>query len=376
MAFKKLRRTNRFIWQILSSRPPRIAYVAGWNRHHNLGDEALYAALKLLFCPADFVDYPKGLETKLFLRSADAALLAGGTLIGGKVSTVEKAAHCFKICRRSVVFGTGVDNPNFWIERFGVSDWQNCKKQWKKVLQKSEYVGVRGPLSAEILVDLGLSKVEVIGDPVLAFARTELPSKNSWQADTIGFNIGETKGYMWGDQNQLCAQYIKLAMLARKAGFRIKWFVVWPRDLPITLQAAGSSNTTDDIYKIYEDYNTYLDLVKSVSIFVGMKLHSVALAMCNYVPSLMLEYRPKCRDFMKSIGQDEATIRTDSVRAEGVWEIVRAWAEQRQKISESLFRAITPIREHQLARATQLKKQWGWDGANVSVSEHNGHCKK
>ena len=63
-----------------------------------------------------------------------------------------------------------------------------------------------------------------------------------------------------------------------------------------------------------------------------------------YVPSLMLEYRPKCRDYMMSIGQEDKTIRTDQFKAEDVWDIVNTWNSKRQLLSEALYQSVKQMR--------------------------------
>ena len=57
-----------------------------------------------------------------------------------------------------------------------------------------------------------------------------------------------------------------------------------------------------------------------------MKLHSVVLASAVHVPSLMLEYQPKCADFQASIGRSDRTFRTDRLNADELVEHVEGMA--------------------------------------------------
>ncbi|MBA7631673.1 hypothetical protein ES703_39208 [subsurface metagenome] len=354
---KKVKKTGKFLWQAFSYRSPKMAYVGGWQGHRNLGDEAVYGALKQLFYPANFVEYNKNaVPCRLlkFLPVCEAALLAGGTVIGQKKSAIRWAENCFELCSHRIVFGAGVTDPSFLAYESGTSSWQEYKQLWKGILEKFEYIGVRGPMSAELLTDFGLKKVEVIGDPVLSLSMTQFHHNASIDSNTIGINVGQAKGSVWGSESQIFEEYIRLATLAKNAGWRIKWFVVWPGDLLVTKQIAVASKTNNEIYELYEDYNRYVELVAPVSVFVGMKLHAVALATCAYVPSVMLEYQPKCRDYMMSIEQDGNTIRTDNFKAEAVWEMVTTLNVNRKKISESLFRTIKPLCELQNSRAAKL----------------------
>ena len=98
-----------------------------------------------------------------------------------------------------------------------------------------------------------------------------------------------------------------------------------------------------------------------MSTFVGMKLHAVALATCAYVPSIMLEYQPKCRDYMQAIGQDTATIRTDCFKAEEVWEIIKNWISKRSILSNLLYNKISTLRQRQFQRADELFGTLGFE---------------
>jgi hypothetical protein len=358
---QRIKRAGKFLWQRFCGQPPFISYVAAYNGHKNLGDEALYAALRYLFRPAYFVDYPKGLELKSslsFLSQVQMALLGGGTIIGPKSSTINRVKQCFELSPHSVVFGTGVCQPQFWAERVGMEHLQFCLQQWKKVLEKCDYIGVRGPMSAEVLNDVGLHNVEVIGDPVLVFAQESPCGDDALSTPTLGLNLCQTKGNMWGSQDLVCEEVVKLAAIAKRADWQVKWFVFWPPDFTLTRKTAAASGTDGHIYKIYEHYNEYLDTVKSVSVFVGMRLHSVALATCAYVPSVMLEYQPKCRDYMASIGQEESVIRADHFLADKVWEMVQAYDRNRNERSQSLFRSIAPLRGRLHCRAKELMEKY------------------
>lgn len=333
-----------------------MAYVGGFFGHENLGDEALYDAAESLFDRCSMLKYPRKLwvaHVAKVLPRIDCAVLGGGTLINQIESWCRLAEKCFDMFPLSFVFGTGVGHPDFWRSQAG---WKDMMNEWKAILSKCSYIGVRGPLSAELLVDAGIGGVEVIGDPALTFAGDEFPADGSYVADSIGLNIGQADGCMWGGEDRVLGEYVRLATLAKEAGWGVKWFVVYPPDLSITVKAAELSGTSEEIYETYSDVGRYLELVGVLSTFVGMKLHATALACCAYVPSVMLEYRPKCRDFMQSIGQDEMTIRTDRVKAEEVWDIVSALNSDRQAASKALYDAIQLLSKAQKSKADQLMK--------------------
>jgi polysaccharide pyruvyl transferase WcaK-like protein len=345
------RKASPYYRQILTSKPPRLVYCGGWLGYENLGDEALFLAYRSIFKKHSLIHYP-GVGGRVlaipsrFLGLADAAVLAGGTVIN-RGTSADSLNECCDSFRHAFVFGSGVADPAFWAK------WPSHKdtlKEWKTVLDRCLYVGVRGPRSAEILADIGVD-AEVIGDPVVTFCDDALPGKQDIFQQSVGLNVGQSLGRMWADESAIQREFTHLAILAREAGWRTRWFIVWPEDKDLTLQVAKDSKTDAEIYEIYHDPHEFLDLVRPMQVFVGIKLHAVVLATCAYVPSVMLEYRPKCCDYMRSIGQESHTVRTDSFKAESVWEMVQDLSAKRSTISGVLMRELQSLKNLQLQRA-------------------------
>ena len=84
-------------------------------------------------------------------------------------------------------------------------------------------------------------------------------------------------------------------------GWEITFLPVWEDDLPYIEEAARRINKQVKIFRKYRSVPDTLRFMESRDVFIGEKLHSVALACCAYTPSIMLEYQPKCRDFMTSL---------------------------------------------------------------------------
>lgn len=343
---------SRYLYEILRTRSPRLLYVGGCPGRRNLGDEALFDAYRGLFHRYGLVHYPGGrvvsVPTKL-IKIADGAILAGGTFINRW--GLSAAQECADIFPKFYVFGTGVANPAFWSRAPG---WVDSSAEWARILRRCAYVGVRGPLSAELLANMGVNNVEVIGDPVLFFASDTRKPDDLDMPRSIGLNVGWDRVGQWGEPEKIYAEYVTLAARARKSGWKVRWFVVWPPDLAITEELAGASDTQDEICQTYSNPRDYINLVKSLSVFVGTRLHSVVLATCAYVPSVMLEYRPKCRDYMMSIGREDHVVRTDEFKAEAVWDFVKLLSSQREASSRALYESIKPLRDKQLKKAEEI----------------------
>jgi len=70
--------------------------------------------------------------------------------------------------------------------------------------------------------------------------------------------------------------------------------------------------------------------------------------------AVMLEYRPKCRDYMMSIGHEDHVVRTDEFRGEAVWDFVKLLNSQREASSRALYESIKPLRDKQLKKAGEI----------------------
>lgn len=342
---KTIKSGGKFICSSLLDRRPIFDYVGGWLGKRNLGDELLFKAYQELFPSFQFIHYDGGRLAnhlhRINLRKR-VGLLAGGTLIGQSKLWLD-TVNSYSLARNELaVFGTGVADPRFWMDEPPIA-------QWGPFLRECKYLAVRGPDSSQRLAESGHEGVPFCGDPAIAFAK-ETPF-NNYKPGTLGINIGVSDKRMWGSEEQVCLEAAKLAKLAKAKGWEITWFVVWPKDLPITQEAAQLSGTENDIRLICEDHNTYIDAVKEMSCFVGMKLHATVLATCAQTPSIMLEYQPKCRDFMRSIGQDAFTFRTNQFDAGATWEILAEWNDHRMETAQRLSSSVLKLKTKQAKMA-------------------------
>ena len=344
------------LWTALH-RKPRAAYVGGWLGHNNLGDEALFEAYKELFPGISFYNVGGHREEVTLARitkAFDSAVMAGGTLIGNKGNFLARSQRMLNTARHRFVFGTGVADYEFWEGRKQSEEksWRHNLSLWCSFLEECDYVGVRGPQSQKTLLDAGLKNVEVAGDPVLVFA--DCSKSVNYKDKTLGLNFGVGGEHMWDSKEKLFEKIVELASLAKSSGWKVVWFAVWPKDRAITQSAAKASGTDEYIYEICTDRAKYMNLVSDLTVLVGMKLHAVALSTCAGVPSIMLEYRPKCRDYMKSIQQDHLCERIDLLKAEKVWEKVLDIQSNREQYAAKMAEGILQLQAFQKRRAAQM----------------------
>jgi len=323
----------------------KVRYL-GWLGYGNLGDEALYEAIHQLFRETTAFYYRSYMSRVLsFMPNArfDAVFLGGGTLINHLPTYLDLFRAVNADAR--VVFGTGVADPAF-TDSLGAP--YTTLSGWTECLKEAHYVGVRGPHSARLLREWGVAReVRVVGDPALYFAVDE-PHRGSGRV--IGINLGTTSNKLWGGDDERLLQDVtrELQTLADR-GWSIRFFPVIASDVA-TMRKVMEALPAERCFLVEYggDAQTFVEAVRLVDVFVGEKLHSVVLAVCGGVPSVMLEYHPKCRDFMASIDREAFVVRTDTVGPRSIVERVetlasgtdsehRAWLEVARGYRERLL---------------------------------------
>lgn len=323
-------------------------------------------------------------------RAFSACILGGGTLVFWRPFldylsiALDAGVPCF-------VLGTGVLDPEFWGEHGPALI--ASRDQWIQALKACRFVGVRGEASRRILADLGVEGVEVVGDPCLLLASsvgpvpgtgageesctTPLacsrrvctvppPPENSHSATAppvLGLNWGTSGNKVWGgDERRPMEELARAAGLLVQQGWRLRVYCVWPNDREAVkafcaLLPAGSWTRAEHFLSAEE----FMGDVAGCTAFAGMKLHSTALALCAGVPSVMLEYRPKGREFMASVGLEDLSVRLDALDgralADMLGALARGWAGRRAgflakaaELTARLRRGMAMVREAGMGR--------------------------
>lgn len=350
------KRVVRFLNEVRRTPSPRLAYICGWLGNDNLGDEALFEAQAELFRPFSLINFQA--ERSVAYLNKWTHTFVGGVLAGGTIINQDRLfllgfERAVTHMEEVIVFGSGVRDPRFWQSK---KDWVDNRQRWRDSLRDCAFVGVRGPISASLLEEVGVS-AEVVGDPALVFFNESRVLEKRGSELRLGLNIGQSHGNVWGSEEDIAAQYVILARRARRQGWTVTWFVVWPEDLDVTLRVAAESGTAQDIFIEYRSAERYMVKAREMTVFVGMKLHATILAICAGVPALMIEYRPKCRDFMMSINQDDANIRADEFCGEEAFVILQSWSDEIDARRALLFEDVSALATKQRQRARDIAER-------------------
>jgi polysaccharide pyruvyl transferase WcaK-like protein len=299
------------------------AYV-GWLGEGNVGDEAMFQAHRELLPELDFVGVPAAASTRMAKLagsvpwlSCRAVCLGGGTLVGNGHfrRALENAVAAWPRQPRFTL-GVGVEDPGY---RVGLrSDVIDELERWRPLLEGFRYLGVRGPLSAAALAELGVES-QVVGDPALALR----PPTSAPERGLLGLNLG-TVDDQWGqDPEGFRRGALELARGLVGDGWRIVMVPTWSADVEFQRSLAeevGGVETMDGALGV----DAVAGRLARCEVVVAHKLHAAVLAAAVEVPAIALEYRPKCRDFQESVGRGRFVMRTDRLDTA----TVRDWARE------------------------------------------------
>jgi len=252
-------------------------------------------------------------------------------------------------CDNCVVFGTGVEDPTFWPSR---DQGRYDLDAWKPILQRCAYIGVRGPRSQRYLRQIGIES-EVIGDPACMFVRPE--ARPAVVTRRLGLNLGSGSQGMFSSDESVLESLLSFARKMLKGGWHITPYVVFPGDLPIAGEFAHRIGLPQsNIRSFYNNPADFMDSVGEESVFVGFKLHAAVLAYCSRVPSLMIEYRPKCLDFMESIGAEDFVVRADQLTVDELLVKVEELHMRSAELIKGTTARLEHFRDKQITTARRL----------------------
>lgn len=333
-----------------------VAYM-GWVGYNNLGDEILYDAHVALFPRLKMLPYQNNKLARVCAASRGGTLfragwLGGGTLINQSTSWLGMIERLQEEGCPVYCFGTGVTQSSF---RAGHE--KTSIEEWVKVLETFAFVGIRGPYSKKILNEAGFYGARVIGDTALALASPDYRPRDV-RNRVIGLNFGLIKeGQIWGSADSYTESIVASIQQLIDRGYTIRLLPVWDKDLPSNRALVKRINDprctlAEDCYKTLTAYNAELE---KCGMFIGQKLHATIMATMLRIPSIMIEYQPKCRDYMASVGMEKWVIKTSECNPELLLDTVQRLSDQSKAIQQELNKHIVRYRTLQYRLAAKIE---------------------
>lgn len=298
-----------------------IAYV-GWNGRGNTGDDAIFDAVSEGLAPATVESFPvyaaelarslAGGAPARFHRSH--LVLGGGTLVGRSVWRRNLSLKALPLVRRRprFVIGAGVEDPSFQ-GRYSFSDDGRELARWPTILNRFDRVTVRGPRSQELLAEVGVA-AEVVGDPALLLSP---PAPAAGAGKVVGVTLGFGDD-LWGHDHRRVETAVVACLRELIAdGWRVRLLCMNDEDREgHAAVARGLAAQAEEVsVEVADTPAAYLRAASECAVVVAERLHAMVLAAAAGTPFVALEYQPKCRDFTASVDWDQWSVRTDSVTA-------------------------------------------------------------
>ncbi len=314
-----------------------VAYV-GYTGKNNLGDEAMLAATRLLLPWGGLA--PDLTDPRLLV-------VGGGTLVNADRYYLTRILRQDAPTSERAMLGTGVRSPEFW----GVTE---PMEEWKAFVDSALYAGVRGPDSVRHLAALGVAdEVDVFGDPALALSA---PAGVERVPGRVVVCPLFAAGSLWGEDDG--AAFTALAALIRRLrreGREVVAMSAFPEDDRWLLTLMRDAGAPDLPYLAgYADLDDTLRCLASADLVVGERLHASVLAAACGVPFVAVEYRPKVRDFARSVGMEQAVVRSDEMHR--LDEVVTWALGERDTVAAALGAAVEAIRRHQHEVVAELHR--------------------
>lgn|GEM_PF-5908676 len=347
----------------LRSRRSSIAHIRCV--YDNLGDILVADAIHEMLTGANMFSctLSKGIRvldrTIGIQRAFKYSCLGGGTLILAPygVGWLEAVTYFAERTTPLCTFGTGVIDPVFraHIASLNPQCFQidsQTTDLWSECLSRFRYISVRGCESKRVLSEMGLERVEIIGDPALYYSRDSISPKQ--RGKRIGINVSRTSDFWGNSQEHVAAEFHSILKSLHQHGWKVTLFPTEAVDAELARAICKNGLSAIEICDVYCRPADYMARVAEQDVFLGTKLHSVISAFCSYTPAIMVGYQPKCYDFMKTMGFERFFVRSDQVDAEQVISLIGEMYADIETIQKEQHAACQAFRTKQLAFAAKV----------------------
>ncbi|WP_418791111.1 polysaccharide pyruvyl transferase CsaB [Phosphitispora sp. TUW77] len=306
----------------------KTVVISGYYGYENTGDEALLAsiikALKLQMPDVHIIVLSISPEETAIcygvqsvnrlsffqvisaLKSADLLISGGGSLLQDVTGSLT-IPYYLGIVALAKMMGKPV---MFYAQGIGPVNGRIGRLLIRLIGSRADMITLRDKASACLLQEIGVRRppVEVTADPVFAlepetgtvreevFRTLGIPAP---AGPVVGIFIREwqgTKGY-----KEAVAKFADTMLAKERQVIFIP--MQYPADVAPAREIAAMMGYAPVLAEKALGFSRIAELVKSMDIVVGMRLHALIIAACFAVPMVGLSYDPKVSDFLRGIGQ-------------------------------------------------------------------------
>lgn len=273
-------------------------------------------------------------------------------------------ANLFKIS--TVIYAQGV----------GPVEKQLNKKLIKLVLNKANLIIVRDENSSNLLQELGIKKelISVGADPTFLLKQEKLADNiiNKYQLipEPGTLTDANTNNIIIGLVLRNCKEIeqdyeSKITQLAKIVAFLVEKFPA--KLILIPFQIGADLTLIKDIFKkvnhpsvtcLEEEINPaqMLSLFSHLSLIIGMRFHALIFATINNKPFLALDYDPKVRNYIYSIGLPELLLNMNQLTVKNVNNKIEYIRDNKEKIKSILNSATEQFQKKAIMSSNMLKE--------------------
>ena len=313
-----------------------VGYL-GWSGRSNLGDDVLFEVIADALPEVRFAQLPMsaGELARSGVSGAKSRkdrplILGGGTAVGRKNWRAALKAATISCGAEHHLVGVGVEDPRFQ----GLHSFSSGGElqRWRSTLKRFDRVTVRGPNSAALLADIGV-EAAVVGDPALLLRNAVESPGAAGRCGALGISLGYGDD-LWGhDHARVVDAMAEVAVKRVRDGQEVVFIVVNPDDEKFAKAVAAALPKGSFRFERPQTSAAFLATAAECALVVAERLHAGILAVSAEVPTVMLEYQPKVRDFMDSIDAGDLCVRVDRLSSGGVLDLAaRAVADTRQQV--------------------------------------------
>lgn len=280
------------------------------------------------------------LDLGQYLTSPQAILVGGGTF----VPKYPQHPELVKLSGEypTAFFGTGIGDPFFW----GTDHIQ----AWMEILDHAQFIGVRGPLSQELLESWGFprNRIDWIGDPALYFASEDQRTDLHPFQGRLAVNLGITYGKLYGfNEEKLEQTMIRILNELVRIGWNITLVCAWEPD-DVVVERIKAKVPVSAVEHWHDDFERALKSMANFDVVLCQKLHVGIVAACRGIPFVALNYRSKVLDFCRSIHWEKFCLSTENLDLDQVLERIATIARTPNRYSAQLKQNVLRVRERLL----------------------------